>query len=743
MRGAGKVNSWTDQIKRLFFAGKGRPVAAVILLWLLSASIYSELRFPPKWDKSIPGHMLSLVARPFNTGRQVLFDEYQKTFPRQPQSQPVTIVAIDEKSLTLIGQWPWPRNRLADLIDAIARHQPAAIGLDMYMPERDQTSPDRVAANLSKEYVDLARALARLPSHETRLADSLRSVPTVLGASGFDFATFSTSAGLRTTPLIVRGGDALTFIHGFPYVLASLPELQAAATGQALLTVSTLDGGVVRRVPLVMAVNGQPVSGLAMEMLRVASGSSAIEVDVGRHGIESVSVADLVVPTQPEGDIWLHFATAESTAARTVSAADVLAGTVDADQLSGKLVLLGLTGFGLSDVRTTALGEVVPGIEIQAQAIESLFDRGFIGRPWWMKWAESLAILLCGGMLIWLVPLSNRGSGAVLKTVPRTPTWVVLGLNIATFAAGFLLFRSGGLMLDAFAAFICLSPVLASLISSAMIEIDQQTKQLSAERQEMREAAARVAAEMAAARRIQLGSLPNAAELFADETRFEISAMLEPAKEIGGDLYDFFMIDPQRLCFVIGDVSGKGLPASLFMASTKSLLRSTAMRSDAGPGEMLTLANAELTHENPESLFVTLLIGIMDVSTGVIDLVNAGHDAPWRVTAQGQVEREECPPESGGPPICVVDDFTYTTQQFRLAPGESLCMVTDGVTEALNSGLELYGAERLTDVLTHSAVGEPPTTMMHRMQDDISSFVGGAEASDDITIVILCWRGGA
>lgn len=735
------VKSLIARTKRLFAAGQGRPVAAAILLWLLSTNIYSELRFPPSWDDSIPGHLLSLVAKPFITGRQILFDEYQKTFPRQPQSQPVTIVAIDEKSLKQIGQWPWPRNRLADLVDAIARHQPAVVGLDMYMPEPDQTSPGRVAANLPKADAELARALAKLPSHEARLAESLRAVPSVLGAAGFDFATFSTSSGLRTTPLVIHGGDALSFLKGFPYVLASLPELQAAVGGQALLTVSGTDAGVVRRVPLVLAVNEQPVPGLAMEMLRVASDSSAIEVNVDRHGIESINVADLTVPTQPEGDIWLYYASARSTAARTVSAVDVLAGTVDADQLSGKLVLLGLTGFGLTDIRTTALGEVVPGIEIQAQVIESLFDRDFIGRPWWMKWVESLTILLCGGLMIWLVPRTDSRFAAVLLTAPKTPTWVVLGLNLTVLGAGYLLFRSRRLMLDAASMFICLSPVLGSLISSAMIEIDRQTKQLAAERLEMQEAAARVAVEMAAARRIQLGSLPNASELFARETRFEIAAMLEPAREIGGDLYDFFMIDPQRLCFVIGDVSGKGLPASLFMASTKMLLRSIAMRTDAGPGEILTLANNELCRENPESLFVTLLIGIVDVRTGCVNLVNAGHDAPWRISKAGQVERVPSPATSGGPPICIFDDFVYTAQQVQMKPDESLCLVTDGVTEAMNSARSLYGAERLTTLLAQNSANASPAILMQQVQDDVARFVDGAEAADDITVVILRWHG--
>ena len=305
-----------SRLKALFVAGKGRPVAVLILLWALSASLLSEAELSPAWSDSWPGKVADMVARPFKTGRQLLFDGYQRTFPRQPQSQPVTVVAIDEKSLAEIGQWPWPRNRLAALLDAIGQAGPAVVGLDMFMPEADQTSPARVAANLPREQATLARALARLPNHETHLAAALRRTPSVLGAAGFDFPSHSTTSGLRVTPLAIQGEDPLPWLRNYPYVLASLPELQAAAHGQALLTVSRLDGGVVRRVPLVLATNQQPVPGLALEMLRVASGSSAVEVEVGQLGIEAVQVADLRVPVQENGDIWLHFARHQTSKAR-------------------------------------------------------------------------------------------------------------------------------------------------------------------------------------------------------------------------------------------------------------------------------------------------------------------------------------------------------------------------------------------------------------------------------------------
>ncbi|MBL8485796.1 MAG: CHASE2 domain-containing protein [Rhodocyclaceae bacterium] len=693
-------------LRRVFHAGRGRPAAVAMLAGL---AVLLQL---PEWS-------------PFQLGQLALFDRYQRVFPRERQSAPAVIVEIDEKSLKTHGQWPWPRDRLAALLRAIADLKPAAVGLDIYMPEADGTSPEALAARLPEGQAPLRKALGALPAQDATLADAIRRVPTVLGAAGFDFETLTTARGLRSVPLRVDGGDALPLVRQYPFVLASLPELQAAAAGQALLSVD-LEGGVVRRLPLVMAVGDALLPSLAMEMLRVATGSTAVEVNVGLTGIDSVGVADLTVPTQPNGEVWLHFGPALED--RYVSAADLLAGRVPAAAIEGKLVLVGLTGFGLMDTRTTPLKDHVPGIDIQAQVLESFFDGRFLLRPAWMPWLETVLLLAGGLFLIWAVP----------NVKPRIATLLATVLFVILFGFGFALFRLAGLLLDAASVFAALNIVFGSLLSSVFIEADRQRRLAEAALHREREAAARVAGELAAARRIQLGSLPRAETAFPGETRFEVAAVLEPAREVGGDLYDFFMLDRQRLFFVVGDVSGKGVPASLFMAVAKALGKSVALRGEAGVAEILRCANEELSRENPEMLFVTMLAGILDVQTGDLALCNAGHDAPWRRgpgTAPEQLTGE------GGPPLCVLEDFPYPPQHFRLAPGDSLFVVTDGITEAMNGRSELYGTERFAAVLDQAATDERPAALVARIREDVRRFVAGAEASDDLTLLVLRWTG--
>lgn len=457
--------------KRLLRAARGRPFAGAMLILLVLLNLLSELRGPQVGSPSLLARSIEIATTPASNARTFLFDGYQKLLPRQRKAQPVAIVAIDEKSLDAVGQWPWPRNKLAALIDAINSHQPAAIGLDIYMPEPDQTSPTHVAENMSGGNPDVIAALKALPSHDTILAQALQRAPSVLGAAGFDFKTFSTSEGMRSFPLVTHGLDPMPYVQKYSDVLADLPELQVAAKGIALLSVDTREGGsVVRRLPLLSAVGEQLVPSMAMEMLRVATGSTAIEVRTEKRGISSVQVADLTVPTLQRGDVWMHFARQSSGMDRYVSAVDVLQGRLDPSVLSGKVVVIGLVGAGLNDMRTTALNEMVPGIEIQAQLIEALFDGDFLTRPWWMIWVEAALALFVGLSIIWSLPRKDSRLAAVLRNRPQFSLRIVLAVDLLVLIIGLLIFRFYNVLFDASGFILVFSLLMGSLIVSALFD---------------------------------------------------------------------------------------------------------------------------------------------------------------------------------------------------------------------------------------------------------------------------------
>jgi serine phosphatase RsbU (regulator of sigma subunit) len=202
-------------------------------------------------------------------------------------------------------------------------------------------------------------------------------------------------------------------------------------------------------------------------------------------------------------------------------------------------------------------------------------------------------------------------------------------------------------------------------------------------------------------------------------------------------LYDFFMLDADRLFFLVGDVSGKGLPASIFMAVSKALCKSAALRRSQQVGALLSEASAEIARENPESLFVTVFAGVLDASSGRVQYSCAGHEPPFIFSANDKVKRFEA---GSGPPLCVLDGFSYSTAEIQMKPGSTLCLVTDGVTEAMNRAGELYGANGLSQVLERARHTQTPAEIVAAIRADLARFVAGAEAADDITLLVLRWN---
>ena len=202
---------------------------------------------------------------------------------------------------------------------------------------------------------------------------------------------------------------------------------------------------------------------------------------------------------------------------------------------------------------------------------------------------------------------------------------------------------------------------------------------------------------------------------------------------MGGDFYDCFMLDEHRLFLAVADVSGKGLAASLFMALSKSLLKSIALRTGADPGAILTQASVEIARDNAESFFVTAFAAVLDTRSGVLEFSNAGHEPPYLCRPGATPERLE---HSGGPPLCVVERFAYPCARRSLAQGETLCVVTDGVTEAMNGAGAFYGSARLQAVLEREAD-------VAAVREDVQRFAGGAEWADDLTLLCVRWNGPA
>jgi sigma-B regulation protein RsbU (phosphoserine phosphatase) len=211
---------------------------------------------------------------------------------------------------------------------------------------------------------------------------------------------------------------------------------------------------------------------------------------------------------------------------------------------------------------------------------------------------------------------------------------------------------------------------------------------------------------------------------------------MTPAKEVGGDFYDFFFIDHDRLAFVIGDVSGKGVPAAIFMAVSRTLLKAIASQV-VNPGESLRRINTMLIPESSGRMFVTIFYGVLNTKTGEVQFSFGGHNPPYIKRKAGSVERIN---HESGFLLGMLDDMEYDVHKLLLQPGDTMLLYTDGVTEAMNGTGELFEESRLVGSLERMN-GSPLEAMLEGINADLMRFAGGAPQADDITMLALQYRG--
>ncbi len=243
---------------------------------------------------------------------------------------------------------------------------------------------------------------------------------------------------------------------------------------------------------------------------------------------------------------------------------------------------------------------------------------------------------------------------------------------------------------------------------------------------------AQVKAELDVASKIQLSALPSKFPAFPKRRDVDVFAAMHPAKEVGGDFYDFFFIDEERLAVLIADVSGKGVPAALFMMSGRAIIRNQALLG-MDPGEIFCNANNQLAENNKEGMFITAFLGIINVKSGEFCYCNAGHNMPYIVQPNGDVRELQMKP---GFVLAGLKNIKYKTETSRLELKEKLVLYTDGVTEAINKQVEMYTEERLKKVLGDDASSTVRETVEH-IVDSVNTFADGAEQFDDITVLTV------
>lgn len=376
--------------------------------------------------------------------REQAMDQYQRLSPRPHIEQPVRVVDIDEASLAQIGQWPWPRDRLADLVDRLSGLGAAAIVFDIAFAEPDRLSPARIIQGLGLDplLAEKSGLASALRDNDRAFAEAMAGRPVVLA--------FGVARGTGAVRPRAKAGFALTgertieALPRFEWVTPVVPELEAAAQGLGNMSLSPGElAGTIRRMPLMLTDGTRPYPNLTLEALRVALGATTYVIrgaaDVPAT-IEDIRIGDVIVPTTAAGELWLYYR--PDSPDLYVPVGDVLEAVDEASlrrRIDGHIVLIGTSATGLIDIRPTALAENVPGVSIHAQAIEQILSGTFLQRPDWAEGAEIFCVVLIGLLIIAVTvlfgPLTSFAVGGAAALAVVMGSWVA--------------FKNYGLLLDA------------------------------------------------------------------------------------------------------------------------------------------------------------------------------------------------------------------------------------------------------------------------------------------------------
>ena len=459
--------------------------------------------------------------------------------------------------------------------------------------------------------------------------------------------------------------------------------------------------GVLRHALLYVTPNGQRVYSMASQAAR-------LYLEGQGKTLSLPETAHLYVPyTGRPGDY-----------SDGVSIAWLIAGRIPPDYWKNKIVLIGPYAAALQDSYFTSIDKGTPmyGVEYQANVIQSLLEGNY---------KTELDTL---PQLIVLFLLSAAAAYLFLRLKLLSGGMLCLGLVLLGIGFPLLLYKLGYVTHVLYLPFSALTLYILA-VATHYVRAVRERQALALEKE-------RISAELALAARIQANSLPKEFPPFPDRAEFDIYASMAPAKEVGGDLYDFFLLDEDHLGLVIGDVSGKGVPASLFMMVAASLVRNAAM-SGIGPAQALQAVNAQICARNPEEMFVTVWLGVLEISTGKLTAVNAGHEYPVLKKAG---RRFAVVKDRHGFVIGGMEGVRYPQYELQLEPGSKLFVYTDGLTEATNSREELLGMDPMVAALQSCEEGSPREIILG-VDQAVRQFVGAAPQFDDLTMLCVQYNG--
>ncbi len=633
------------------------------------------------------------------------FDLYQKVFAEKKDSD-VVIIDIDENSLGKFGQFPWNRKVFADILDKINESNPKAIGFDIFFTEKDKQSPDEIIKSYGLVPSDVAE-LQNLKSPDEIFSEKLKQSKSIIAVLGSNVPSHSNYDRKAKARFLSKGGDPKKFTYSYPYSIGSLEVLEKDVKG--LGSISFLDqlDGIIRSLPLVVQFDKKIYPTMGLEMVRVGSKQKNIYVELNEVGIQRISARPYKINSDPNGIIWIKYKKSDKN--QYISAGDVYDGKFQSDFFTDKYVLIGASAQGLFDLVKTPLGITVPGVEVHANVIENILDQSYLIRN-----PNTYIFELLFSIIVALITfiLSQR-------VKPKLSLSIFFGNILAIIVIGFYIYKFRSELVDmSYPIFIVTVTFLTGLyfrfIEENKIALDNLQKE----------------AKLLKERELAAGVQKS---LFPDISKFEnfIFAKNVPARDVSGDYFDVVRSTPEEYFFTLADVSGKGVKAGMYMAKASSIFRT--LTNLKFPLEKVVFGvNNELVEAKFKGMFVTAVFGKLNIKTGELVFINAGHESILTFDQNKNYEYIK----SEMPPIGIVKYFTESMVKSNTMnlKDKTFVVYTDGVTEGyLKNGEELgaEGVQKIIDGMSEVT----PKTIVESIEKELNW--GAEKLRDDITCMAI------
>ena len=634
------------------------------------------------------------------------FDLYQKVFTLKKTDSDVVIIDIDEKSLGKFGQFPWSRSVFAKILEKVNQSNPKAIGFDIFFTEKDKQSPEEIIKSYNLIPADVSQ-IQNLKGHDEIFREQLeksKSITAVLGSNVPSHSNYDRKAKAR---FLSKGGDPKNFTYSYTYSIGSLETLEKSVKGLGSISFLDQTDGIIRSLPLLVRFDNKIYPTMGLEMIRVGNNQKNIYVEMNEVGINRISARPYKILSDPNGIIWIRYK--NSIKSQYISSSDVYDGKFPENFFKDKYVLIGASAQGLFDLVKTPLGVTIPGVEVHANVIENIIDQSFLIRNPNTYVFELIFVIIVSVITFVLSQ----------KIKPKFSLSIFFGSIFIVIIIGFSLFLFRSELVDiSYPIFLLTITFLTGLYFRFIEENKMALANLQKEAKLLKE------------RELAAGVQKS---LFPDISKFEnfIFAKNVPARDVSGDYFDVVRSTPEEYFFTLADVSGKGVKAGMYMAKASSIFRT--LTNLKYPLEKVVFGvNNELVEAKFKGMFVTAVFGKLNIKTGELIFINAGHESILTFDQNKNYEYIK----SDMPPMGIVKYFTESMVKSTTInlKDKTFVVYTDGVTEGYLENGEELGAEGVQNIINNIS-DVTPKIIVESIEKKLNW--GAEKLRDDITCMAI------